>query len=53
MENSISLDQLIGQMTTLESDEKKTMQKLFEIAGAKKVIQFLIDEVKTNGSIQG
>lgn len=48
-EKAISLERLNDQMQTLISDEKKTKEKLFEIMGAKKVVQFMIDSISAEG----
>jgi len=51
MNQSVSLDQLRLQMQTLDSDERRQKDKLFEIMGAKKVVQFMIDEISKTGDI--
>lgn len=52
-EKSIGLDRLQEQMETLVSDERKTREKLSEITGAKKVVQFMIDLISTEGLPNG
>lgn len=44
-DKTINLSQLNQQMARLKDDETKTRDRLAQIMGATKVIQFLIDEI--------
>lgn len=45
-EQSVHIDQLKLQLQTLNNDKTKTKEKLFEIMGAIKLVEFFISEIQ-------